>query len=56
MFFDTQNKGRVCHVGMYIGDGMMLHASSKKKPIQTVDVTTEHWNKIFINARRIIPQ
>lgn len=31
LIFFTNNKGRVVHVGMYIGDGLMMHSSGRVK-------------------------
>lgn len=55
VFFDTMNKGRVSHVGLYLGDNKMLHAPNKTKPVEITNIDTEAWNKIYITARRIIP-
>lgn len=52
VFFDTLGKG-VSHVGMYVGDNKMVHASSSKGVTQT-PIDTDYWRKRYIGARRIV--
>lgn len=55
IFFDTVpgNEKDVDHVGIYLGNGKMLHASSSKGVIET-DITTGYWQGRYTNSRRII--
>lgn len=53
LFFDTMNKGRVSHVGMYIGGGRMVHAANPKKGVRYDDIGG-YYAKVFINARRVL--
>ncbi|MDA8369444.1 MAG: C40 family peptidase [Nocardiopsaceae bacterium] len=41
------------HVGMYIGDGSMIHAPSTGKTIQIVSMSG-YYNRTFVGARRMI--
>lgn len=54
IFFDTLKKGRVTHVGIYIGDGKFIHASSgnasKKVTISDID---GYYSKVFKWAIRL---
>ena len=51
VFFDTMDKGKVSHVGMYIGNNeFILAANSKKGVIKST--LTGYYDKKFINARR----
>ncbi|MCF7802259.1 MAG: C40 family peptidase, partial [Candidatus Marinimicrobia bacterium] len=52
VFFDTLGKG-VSHVGMYVGDDKMVHASSSKGVTQS-PIDTDYWRKRYIGARRIV--
>lgn len=51
VFFDTLNKG-VSHVGVYIGNDKMVHASSSKG-VTVTPITTDYWKKRYIGARRL---
>lgn len=44
----------VSHVGIYIGDGMMVHAPNKKTVVRVDKVfTSKYWPKVLYNCRRI---
>lgn len=54
VFFDTSKDGRVNHVGVYIGNGDFIHASSgtgRKVKISPLD--TGFYNGVFKFARRV---
>ena len=51
VFFDTMNKGRVSHVGMYIGNNEFIHAANSKKGV-IKSTLTGYYDKHFVNARR----
>lgn len=54
VFFNTTGKG-ISHVGLYIGDGNMIHASSstaKKVVISTIE--SGYYSQRYVTARRII--
>lgn len=51
VFFDTMDKGKVSHVGMYIGNNAFIHAANSKKGV-IKSTLTGYYDKKFINARR----
>lgn len=53
IFFDTDLDGKVNHVGMYIGDNSMIHASTSQKKVIIVTMG-DYYIKRFVNARRIL--
>ena len=58
MFFtmnDTYTDGRVAHVGIYMGDGSMIHASTSKGVMITANVLSNpYWAKNYLFSKRVI--
>lgn len=58
MFFtmkDTYTDGRVAHVGIYMGDGNMIHASTSKGVTITTNVLqNSYWSKNYLFSKRVI--
>ena len=56
VFFDTNgaNDGNVSHVGMYIGNGLMIHASYGQKKIVIANFNDSYYQKAYVNARRVL--
>lgn len=52
LFF--QNKGKVTHVTMYAGDGLMIHAPESAKCIELIPVDSLNHTKTYAGARRIL--
>ncbi len=53
LLFNTSGKG-ISHVGLYIGDGKMIHASSGKKKVVIEDINSKYYSARYVSARRII--
>lgn len=57
VFFDTSGSynGVISHVGIYIGNGKFIHASSGKKAKKVVisDITDGYYKKKYVTARRV---
>lgn len=52
LLWDSSNNGRIGHVGIYIGDGMFIHASSSKGKVVTRSVSS--YSEKYMGARRVI--
>jgi cell wall-associated NlpC family hydrolase len=53
LFFNTlDNEKLVDHVGIYMGNGQMLHASSGKKQVTTTNVNDKYWQSRLTGVRR----
>ncbi|WP_171253258.1 C40 family peptidase, partial [Acinetobacter baumannii] len=37
LFFDSEKKGAITHVGIYVGDNKMAHAASKNVRVDNLD-------------------
>nr|WP_242006860.1 C40 family peptidase [Lysobacter ruishenii] len=46
-------KGRVDHVGIYVGEGRFVHAPSKGKDVTVSSLETGYWSGKFMEARRV---
>ena len=56
VFFDTSgsNNGVVSHVGIYAGNGQMIHSSSSQGKVVQVSIETSYWNNAYVTAKRIL--
>lgn len=52
LFFYDNAKTRIGHVGIYIGSGEMVDASSANGKVVRRSCTTNYWKSHFVNARR----
>jgi cell wall-associated NlpC family hydrolase len=51
VFFDTAGKGRVSHVGIYIGRGMFIHAPGRGKRVKYANLNNSYFRKRYKGAR-----
>lgn len=58
VFFDTTNatnKGHISHVGIYMGDGKIIHSSSGKQwGVTTNSLSEPYYNTKYVTARRVL--
>ncbi|WP_447729831.1 C40 family peptidase [Pseudoxanthomonas suwonensis] len=46
-------RGRVNHVGIYVGSGQFLHAPSRGKDVRVDSLASGYWGNRFLQARRV---
>jgi cell wall-associated NlpC family hydrolase len=54
VFFSFEGNGVVNHVGIYIGNGQMIHSPKTGDVVKIADITTSYWQSRFVIAKRII--
>ncbi len=54
VFFDTMGKGRVSHVGMYVGDGEMIHAPKTGDVVKYANINSSYYTSKYKGARRVL--
>ncbi len=54
VFFRTGKSRNVNHVGIYLWDGKMVHASSSYGVIVEPFVSSSYWEPRYVGARRIV--
>ncbi len=52
IFFYNNSKSKIGHVGIYIGGGEMVDASSANGKVVRRSINTSYWKSHFVNARR----
>ena len=53
IFFDSKKSSRVSHVGIYLGEGRFIHASSSKHRVVISNLTSNYYSKHFKWGRRV---
>ena len=54
VFYNTR-RSSFSHVGVYIGEGRFIHAPSKGRAVEIVDMSDRYWVQRFNGARRLLP-
>lgn len=53
VFFRTRGGSRVSHVGVYVGNGKFIHASSGRGQVTTSNLSDGYYSRRFAGARRV---
>jgi cell wall-associated NlpC family hydrolase len=51
VFYNTSGRG-VSHVGIYIGNGQMIHSASKN--VKVDNMSSSYWKKRYVGAKRVL--
>ena len=55
VFYKTLNRA-FSHVGIYLGEGRFVHAPSRGKSVEIVNMADGYWKKRFNGARRLLSE
>ncbi len=53
MVFFSTSRGRISHVGLYIGNSRFIHAPRTGKSIEITSLGNKYWNSKYVTARRV---
>lgn len=57
ILFNDRGRGRVTHVGIYMGDDEFIHSSSKRSGGVRVDkLSSKYWNSSYLQAKRVLTE
>ena len=48
-------RGRVDHVGIYVGEGRFVHAPATGGTVKLDSLSKAYWQKAYLNAKRVLP-
>ncbi len=54
LFYRFENGGGL-HVGLYLGDGRMIHAPASGRQVSLVEVASPIWKKRYLETIRLLP-
>jgi cell wall-associated NlpC family hydrolase len=54
VFFKTSRRRSVSHVGIYLGQGKFIHASTRSHRVRIDHIEDDYFRKRFVVARRIV--
>jgi len=55
LVFFRSSSGQIHHVGMYVGNGRMIHAPATGLPVSVVSLSEERYSREFAGGRRYVP-
>lgn len=54
VFSSTDGSGTVSHVGVYVGDGQMIHAPKPGDVVKISSINSSYWNDAYLWAKRVM--
>ena len=54
VFFKNRTSKPVSHVGLYIGSGQFVHASTHSYAVQIDDLSSGHYANVYVYGRRVV--
>ncbi len=58
ILFNDRGRGRVSHVGIYMGDDKFIHSSSSRKGggVRVDKLSSRYWNASYLQAKRVLSE
>lgn len=57
ILFNDRGRGRVSHVGIYMGDDQFIHSSSSRSGGVRIDkLSSRYWNASYLQAKRVLTE
>jgi cell wall-associated NlpC family hydrolase len=53
VFFSFNMNNKIDHVGIYIGNGQMIHSPRTGDVVKTTNINVSYWQQRFVTAKRI---
>jgi len=53
VFFKSNNRSDISHVGIFLGNGKFIHASSNKKKVIISSINSDYASTNFMWGRRV---
>lgn len=54
IFSSTDGSGSVSHVGVYVGNGEMIHSPRTGDVVKKSNINSSYWNKAYLWAKRVL--
>ncbi|GKZ04245.1 ligand-binding protein SH3 [Paraclostridium bifermentans] len=54
IFSSTDGSGGVNHVGIYIGNGQMIHAPQAGDVVKTTNINSSYWQNTYVKSKRVL--
>lgn len=55
LFFATGRGSKASHVGIYLGEGEMIHAPGRGRHVETTPIALAYWQERFLGAATAAP-
>ena len=58
ILFNDRGRGRVSHVGIYMGDDQFIHSSSSRRGggVRVDSLNSRYWNASYLQAKRVLTE